>query len=430
MFKNIPFLLVPVFLAAALLLQQPIETAAAPVIVFQSVAGVTEITGDGDSWLEPGEKFSVQVTLSNIGDTAASGVSASLAATGAEVCAPNSRSFGDIGIGGTGSVAFEFVISGDFSPCGGSLLFDVTGKTCQEASPAGIDETAVFGFKVGQDSGGSTTTLFGPDTLTTPDPYTFDNWIADGYTYKASWVLCNDQGYARSTANPGTYHLTLKYPVSTVGYTQVTVVMDWGVNHSTATQYLDWSTDGISWNLDAAVTNFVPATCGQQVTLPAGAAGRSSLYIRFRSEVPQNNVLGQVDYISILGYAPSWDCSYTGAGACTPPLPPEVAWGDDWTWSSATQSTQVMNWTPVTADGYRVYRGTRDILPELCGDSVPDFCLAQTVSSPSCEISADDPASADGRCFFYLISAYNATGEGTTGSTSVCGFRIINNSCP
>ena len=417
-----------VFFAWVLFSHSFAEWASSPNIVYSGHGAPAEISGDGDSWLEPGEKFSIQVTLSNTGDVAATNVSASLAASGAQICSPNNRSFGNIGIGGTGSAAFEFVISGTFSPCGGSLLFDVTGKTCQEAAPAGFDETGVFGFNVGQDSGGSTTTLFGPDTLTTPDVYNFDNWIADGYTYRYYTGVCHDIDFARSNPSPGTYHLTLRSPVSTAGFSQVTVVMDWCVDHDTAVQYLDWSTDGSTWNLGAAVTNTVGWQCSQNVPLPAGAAGQDSLYIRFRTEVPQN-VRGLVDYISILGYAPSWDCSYTGSGSCLPPLPPEAAVGEGWSWS-ASQSSQVSLWTEVQCDGYRIYRGNMASLPELCMQATPDFCLVALASTAYHDITLDDPAAEQGRCFYYLINAFNAAGEGPSGATSDCGQRRIDNSCP
>jgi len=417
-----------VFFATALVFHAFPGWASLPNIVYSGHGTPTEITGDGDSWLEPGEKFSIEVTLSNIGSIAATNVSASLGAPLAELCSPTGRSFGDIAVGGTGSASFEFVIPATFSPCGAGLVFDVTGKTCLESSPAGADETGAFSLIVGQDAGGVSTTIFGPDTLTTPDVYTFDNWIADGYTYRWYTGVCHDIDFARSNPYPGTYHLTLRSPVSTAGFAQVTVVMDWCVDHSTAEQYLDWSTDGMTWNLGAAFTNTVGWQCSQYVPLPSGAAGQSSLYIRFRTEVFQN-VRGLVDYISILGYTPSWDCSYTGSGSCLPPLPAEAATGENWTWA-ATQSSQVSQWTPVECDGYRIYRGTRSLLPELCQDVSPDFCLTETTAATSYDISAADPSLDADRCYYYLINAYNSAGEGPSGATTNCGQRRINNSCP
>ena len=107
--------------------------------------------------------------------------------------------------------------------------------------------------------------------------------------------------------------------------------------------------------------------------------------------------------------------------------PPEVAAGTNFIWS-ATQSSQTFNWTQEpTATGYRIYRGTRANLADLCNTN-SDFCTRADQTGTSLNITSDSPQTADptNKIFFYLITGYNAGGEGTAGSTSSCGTRQIN----
>lgn len=107
--------------------------------------------------------------------------------------------------------------------------------------------------------------------------------------------------------------------------------------------------------------------------------------------------------------------------------PPEVAVGTNFIWS-ATQSTQTFSWTAEpTASGYRIYRGTKTNLADLCNTN-SDFCTRSDQTGTSLNITSDSPQTADptNKIFFYLITGYNAGGEGTAGSTSSCGTRQIN----
>ncbi len=66
------------------------------------------------------------------------------------------------------------------------------------------------------------------------------------------------------------------------------------------------------------------------------------------------------------------------------------------------------SWTAVTADNYRVVRGLNADLANLLSASA-DFSCYAFGSSTSVNISADDPGGESGRCYYYLVQAYNGT---------------------
>jgi subtilisin-like proprotein convertase family protein len=394
----------------------------APNIIYSSYGTPVEITGNGDSWYDRGEKWSVQVTLTNNGTVDATNVTATLSGNGITVCTPN-QTFGNIPVSGTGSATFEFVIDSNFSPCGGSIGFDITNKTCDQITPAGPNENDVFNLTVGKLTAGGTITLFGPDDLGT-----LNNWTLSNYQAAAS-STCHTAADAQSNLN-GTSYMTKTTPISTVGYTNITVYYDWRVTNAAATQYLDWSTNGTTWNLGVASINTTTWLCNQSTVLPAGAEGQATLYIRFRTVSNNATRRGEVDYISITGNSPpSYDCSYVGSGSCGNVTPPaEVATGTNYTWTG-----QVMGWnSDPSATGYRVYRGVMANLPSLC-NATQDFCIRYDGTNTSLDVSSDNPAVIDpaNRVVFYIITAYNGAGEGPAGNAT-CGGRQVNTTenCP
>jgi len=322
-------------------------TACAPNIVYSAYAAPVQVTGDGDAYYELGEKWSVQVTLANNGTAAATNVTADLAGNGITVC-NNPGTLGTIAQGGTASYTYQFVISPSFTPCGGAIGFDVVNKACSELTPAGSDQLDQFSLDVGQPTGG-TTTLFGPD-----DFANLNNWSVSGYTLLTG-ATCHDTNYARSNGN-GTFYLTLASPVSTVGLTNITVRMDWGVtNPAGTTHYLDWSTDGTNWNQGVASTSNNGMLCNQSQVLPSGAEGQSTLYIRFRAVTNNSTRYCTVDYVSITGTgSASWDCGYIGSGTCcTVPTPAVPTLTDI---DACAMSGITVTWTTVTgATGYDLY---------------------------------------------------------------------------
>lgn len=81
----------------------------------------------------------------------------------------------------------------------------------------------------------------------------------------------------------------------------------------------------------------------------------------------------------------------------------------------------ICSWQPVTgAEGYRLYRGVRADLPNLMNET-NDACLRYSGPSTSFDCSEDDPASETGKLYWYLVTAYTSTCEGTAGEGT--GFK-------
>ncbi len=72
-------------------------------------------------------------------------------------------------------------------------------------------------------------------------------------------------------------------------------------------------------------------------------------------------------------------------------------------------------WDPAaTATGYKLYRGVKADLANL-KTSTNEGCVRYDGASTSVSLSTDDPSSQTGRFFWYLVTAYDASCEGTAG---------------
>lgn len=95
-------------------------------------------------------------------------------------------------------------------------------------------------------------------------------------------------------------------------------------------------------------------------------------------------------------------------------VPPEVAQGvfpDIQSWSGNTQ-----NWPAAErATGYYLYRMLKSDLPNL-QSTAEEGCKRDAGTSTSYDCSGDNPIGESGRIYFYLVTGYNGTGEGTGGS--------------
>ena len=116
-----------------------------PNIVYQSTGTWTEIYGNMNGAIDPGETWDVQVSLTNTGLADATNVQASLTATGATFCT-GTNTYGAIPISGSVSATFRFVVDTAFT-CGNSLSFNVVNKTSSEGSYT--DENGAFTHEVG-----------------------------------------------------------------------------------------------------------------------------------------------------------------------------------------------------------------------------------------------------------------------------------------
>jgi fibronectin type 3 domain-containing protein len=522
-------------------------TACAPHIqvdgAFDPLTTLAQACGDGDGYIEPGEQWTVRVRLANTGTLGATTVQADLAiSAGSQVIAVisgNSGQYGDIPAGGTALTAppyYQFEVPSGVV-CPKDLIFDVvnlrsigytypaeqpaftvqvgaalsenavlattpltasSGSATSNLTPAftlGAADTATLAYAYSHSAGGGTATLFGPDD----SPGDSANWTRTNFASQSEAHCTYSDAHARSNATTGTLELT--NPVSTVGYTGITV--RFGYRHTRVpggppqygTLTLDWY-DGTTWT-NGAWTSAETETwvCDQQVVLPAGAEGKAGFKVRFRHSSNAAGKYSHVDYVRIEGTgAGSGDWTnnvmvelidpsatatvlkaygtadanpynvqpyYTGAGTyqvritenaggtatlttpagqgmtvglsecdtthCGGTVPGEV---DPTTNKFSDKDT--LAWAAVTgADGYRVYRGILEDLPELLLNNPDDSCQVDVGAATVWDISAHIPP-APGHLYWYLITAYNGVGEGTAGYATGPTARVLNpsGSCP
>ncbi len=120
----------------------------APILLFDSIVlPLTEVDGDGDGAVEPGESWAVTPRLFNVGGMTATGVGARLRTLtpGVTVESPDRRGFGDIagGARGTAETGFVFTVAPEFA-CGGTIAFDLVDITSTNAPGAYADREGAF----------------------------------------------------------------------------------------------------------------------------------------------------------------------------------------------------------------------------------------------------------------------------------------------
>jgi len=113
-----------------------------------------------------------------------------------------------------------------------------------------------------------------------------------------------------------------------------------------------------------------------------------------------------------------------GSGECLIPLPPEVAPGDSYNNSLIwNEDKATLNW-PVASGvtTYKVYRGTRSLLPNLLNSDV-DSCLRYQDVTTTVDLSSDDPTLDTDKMYWYIVIGSNSSGDGPAGNG-----RIVNSS--
>ncbi len=151
-------------------------------------------------------------------------------------------------------------------------------------------------------------------------------------------------------------------------------------------------------------------------TIPAGASNQVRWRLSSDTSVEQTG--WWIDDITITNVQIPGPCT-TGSA-----LPPgEAAPGSTLSmalrWSDP--STQV--WPPVSgAAGYTLYRGTLADLPNLLTAGV-ESCTRYRGAATGASGLSEDPSGVAGRLFWYVVTAFNAFGEGSAG-----GSRIVNSS--
>ena len=414
-------------------------------ILYQSHGSFTQVTGDGDSYFEKGEKWSVPVTVTNSGNTPASNVTAILSGNGITVCNPTG-SFGTIAAGGTASFTFEFLVASDFSPCAGNINFNLGSKACTELTPAGADETNLFSIQVGQIAAGVPTDLVLQPSIAD----TYVNQAATGNNYGTATTMYVQARTAQarrtlvqfdvssvpagSVVNSATLELYATAVTGGLTLNAHRITGTWtetGVTWANQPAYNSTADASIAggtgagwriWNVAAVVQQWVDGTANYGLVVKASTeTGLSATTYTFASKEYATTTYRPILRIN---YTPptSINCDYVGSGECSVPLPGECAPGDTYengqTWSGTSQS-----WPALTgAAGYKLYRGVQSGLQYLL-TADNDSCLRYEGASTSMDLSADDPSGDTGRMYWYIVVGTNGSGEGPAGNG-----RIINSS--
>jgi hypothetical protein len=425
-------------------------TACTTNILYSTHGTITQVTGNGDAWYDKGEKWSVQVTLVNNGNLSATNVQATLSGNEMTVCTPT-QSFGNIAAsGGIGSANFEFVINSTFSPCGGTINFNVNGKTCNEQSPAGSDENNVFNITVGKFVNPSATEfVLQPSSI---DSYVKQNTPTTNYG-TATTMLTNVRTSreedvllqfdlsgipAGATINSATlelYNTTAPSSTYAVDVNRNTAIwsetsVTWNTKPSYATPYeaqiipttaVGWKI----WTVTAAVQDWYNGTYTNYgfTVRPDATSGNTNVLYTFAT---RENGTSSNQPILRVNYTPAsyYDCSYIESGdcGCTPPTEEVV--------DTVMVAGNGFSWTSIGSTGYRVVRGLQGNLAALLDEST-DFCTYWSGTATSLDISADDPSLVTGRCYYYLIQGYNGSDANTCLGPAGNG-RIVDTSgsCP
>ena len=400
--------------------------------------------GGGDGWLDAGEDAVVQVTLSNPGSVAATGVSAALGTTTPGITVTRAVAvFSDVPGGGSAtSAAPHFALSvGTGVPCGTTVALSLHMTSAQGAWDDG------FTLVTGQVTPGSSQALFAE---------TFDGaaFPPSGWAKAAVSGLQGDWTRATATIHPagGSPHggagmaafnsFTAPGANSTRLYRTAAAAIPASAGSATFTfwMYHDAgyaSGDAVQAQVSAGGGAWTDA--GAAVPRYDGSTGWKSHAVDLSAFAGQSVQVGLLG-VSAYGndcYVDDVSLAYTQAPACVQQacipalLPPgETAPGATPAAAQSWSGTGVHVWPAnPQAASYRLYRGLRADLPALL-TSGPDSCLSYSGTATSAAAAAD-PAGVPGGFYWYLVTGVNGGGEGDAGSATA-GARFVNSSgaCP
>jgi len=96
--------------------------------LYVETTGATEICGDGDAAVEPGEEWSVELVVENVGSLDAQATQVALSIQGNPPTVTLGEAVLDVGVvalGAQATASFSFLIDQAFAPCGAAILFDI-----------------------------------------------------------------------------------------------------------------------------------------------------------------------------------------------------------------------------------------------------------------------------------------------------------------
>jgi hypothetical protein len=403
----------------------------------------------GDGILDAGEDATLQVTLSNTGIAAATGVQATLSTSTPGIAVTgNMASFANIPSGGSvtsTSPHFRFSVGtgvicgtvitfnihvtaaqgawddaltvtvGSVTPGGGTLLSETfdTGVS-PPALPAGWDSADVAGIAGAWATNAGTHYPSGGGTNTSPNVAYFNSYSSasgsstrlfrtSGVSIPASATGCTLSFYMYHDPGFSTYNDTVQPQVS-MG-------------------------DGGAWiNVGTAISRYAPkAEWTQHSVSLTPYIGQPDVRVAFLGTSAYGNDC-HIDTV-IISYEAAGSCAMH---ACAPASAPgETAPGDIFATAQSWPDKNTHTWPAnASATSYSLYRGIRSDLPQLLNSST-DSCTKYTGAAASTATITEDPTGIAGGFYWYLVTGSNAGGEGSAGNATA-GARTVNSGggCP
>ncbi len=173
-------------------------TVTGPNLRYADFVSLTQIEGNSNGAVDPGETFELTLRLRNDGNEAAAGVTAGLAVSAASagvvsLVTTGDASFGGIAVGATasGTTPFRFQVGSTF-PCGQDVVFDVVRTRTTGPANTYPDQPAAVHVLVG---GAGPATQFYQDGFETDRGWTF--------TGNGEWQMNAPLGKGGGSAPPG-----------------------------------------------------------------------------------------------------------------------------------------------------------------------------------------------------------------------------------
>lgn len=229
-------------------------------------------------------------------------------------------------------------------------------------------------------------------------------------------VLFNNTG-----AGTGPHTLTYSNNLSTVGYSDITVL--WAARATATfngTVGFQWSPDGVNWNTVSYADVSKNATwtlvnSGVRIALPAGAAGQPNLRLRFVGTPPASSVSGnyRVDDFSVQATAVEQQPSVS-VGDVSVPEPASGQTYAQFPFTLSASSSQTVTVSFSTANGTATSPGDYTSL-----SGTVTFAPGETQKTVAVAVKADAVSESDETFNLNLSSPSNATVADGTGVATI-----------
>jgi hypothetical protein len=159
----------------------------APGVQWLSTGTPVQVCGDGDVVVEPGEEWSVPVTVNNVGNAAATAANASVSVVGSPSTVQLTQplvSWGAVAAGGQATASFAFYVDPAFTPCGATVTFDL--GTISWTGGSGPGRSGVYVAATGGGSGTQVALLDDFENAAT--------WGGLGNTDPTKWMVSTGPG--------------------------------------------------------------------------------------------------------------------------------------------------------------------------------------------------------------------------------------------